>query len=171
MLSTRVKAAETRCLIPIMRVIWNYVKARGSETDEWVPDVLDGICSFYEQLDAAGPWQGVWRFLAEYGLENMTTSYQHLSYKFLTSVPLKRLFNEYPNNHFVQHVRLQLRLGCPTQWWCYADQDFMGLIKKVALRCTIATGTHMVILNTVRKLTLGMTYRLAKELRRSRAAP
>ena len=74
------------------------VKARGSETDEWVQDVLDGLCAFYEQLDAAGPWQGARRFLAEDGLDQMTTAYQNLSYKFLTSAPPQAHFQRMPCN-------------------------------------------------------------------------
>ena len=44
----------------------------------------------------------------------------------------------------------------------------MGLIKKVVLRYTFASGA---LPKTARKWILGMAYRLTKEMRRPRGAP
>ena len=51
-LTLRVKAAETRHLVPIISDIWRHAKTPGDEHDELVQDVLIGLTRFYECMES-----------------------------------------------------------------------------------------------------------------------
>ena len=51
MLTTRVKAAETRALVPIVATIWNSLMDRTHEEDRRIDSMLANLATCYECLD------------------------------------------------------------------------------------------------------------------------
>ena len=44
-------------------------------------------------------------------------------------------FNDRPKGHMTDHIvneKIQL-WGSPRNFWCYADEDFVGLVKRIAV--------------------------------------
>ena len=165
-LTTRVKAAESRCLVPIVSDIWRRIKEAGNVHDEKVQDVLAGLTQFYECIEE-DTWSAAVRDLARASLTGAMEAYQDLSVMAVDAG--RRLWNEVPKHHWVQHLILQLAFGNPRDWWCYIDEDFMGIIKRIVLKSAVATAAPSVVKKGVVRWERGMAYRLQLEEHRAHA--
>ena len=164
-LSSRVKAAETRHLVPIIQIIWRGKRAVGDPHDDLVSEVLDGLVGCYVCQDAA-EWTLDMRDTMVEHLDSMAESYQQLSSMALHAVPVKRLWNEVPKHHYTMHLRLQCTWGNPRTWWCYPAEDYLGIVSKLTASCTKGTATTEVVRKAVKKWMFGMMYRLRAEAER-----
>ena len=61
-------------------------------------------------------------------IDDTLAAYQELIV--LAATNEQKLWREYPQNHYIAHIRYQCRWGNPRDWWCYVDEDFMGILKR-----------------------------------------
>ena len=131
-LSTRVKAGETRHLIPIIANIWQDIMKRDSVRDNTVADLLNANAELYDVIrdephhmgEAAA--QRVQELIAI-----MLQSYQSLSSAAFFATPRQLLWNERPKHHYLAHVGDTASRCNPRYAWTYSDEDFMGRLKKM----------------------------------------
>ena len=132
--------------------------------DQKVQDVLAGISRFYECLDA--DWTEAVQGDAIDSLTRAMDAYQDVSCMALDAE--KQLWCEVPKHHFVQHLIEQCTYGNPKHWWCYSDEDFMGIMKKIVLKSCVATSAPFVVKKAVERWEKGMAYRLQLEENKAR---
>ena len=58
--------------------------------------------------------------------------------------------------HYAQHISTSASAGNPRMHWCYPDEDYMRILKKVAERCLAGSRPALVAANIVTKMLLGM---------------
>lgn len=160
LLTSRVKAAETRHLVPIMASIWGDVcDSDGSQHDKHVLVVLRSLAEFYALLD--GP---DYRLPArdqaslETCIAQVLGHYRALSHEAILNGVNR--WHEVPKHHYLWHIGLQSRLANPRWAWCYPDEDFMRIIKLIGGKCLSGTATTKVAPKVVEKWLVGSLWRL-----------
>ena len=143
-LSTRIKAAESRHLVPILASIWDDVSDLANEEDSHISLMLTGLSNAYEALECREqrlPRANLAAF--ESGLDQCLVHYRWLHSSALAAH--RSLWHEVPKHHFTQHVKLQASLQNPRFCWCYPDEDFMGYVKSITESCLAGTKAHRAV--------------------------
>ncbi len=140
------KAAIARHCVAAIRETLSPIRGRLEETpmaEEWraVWALVSSLSEFYELLqafDLCVPEDGAQALAAS--LQQAGVWQQWLSVRFMERG--RQLFYMTVNNHYMQHIALdvsQQRLN-PGRCWCYADEDYMGKIGRMASNSTRARG-------------------------------
>ena len=164
-LSTRVKAAEARHLVPIVAALWKDLR-NGTIIEKHIGAVLDAMSTFYSTLKAHEdtyllPPAGL-RALRKSG-ELVLTHYNALS-DLARAGSHPMTWHQVPKFHGLAHVMLQAEHQNPVWAWCYVDEDFMGIVKDIAESCTVATPLCDVPEKICEKWRLGWGLRLTHQL-------
>ena len=171
-LSTRIKAAETRHLVPILHDIWRQLHDSASQYDLQVLECLRCLTDFYDVLSVhheyALPVAVVNSLNAS--LQGVIGNYRMLS--LWARAANVRRWHEVPKHHYVQHICMQMSATHqnPKYAWCYPDEDFMGLVKQISSRCMAGTPVTKLMSKVVLKWTLGVIFRMHRGERERTAA-
>ena len=140
-LTSRIKAAETRHLVPIVLDIFRDVHDPELERDRDVLAVLEGLTGLYEVIDTedlvlseadADKFQGhVWTMMYHYRALRVGAGEA-------------KMWNEVPKFHFTWHVADCAKYTNPRTMWCYSDEDFMGIMKRIAEASVVGTSASHV---------------------------
>ena len=163
-LSTRVKAAESRHLVPIVANIWSDCQ-NNSAFEQHMLRVLEQLAAFYTILDvnsASYRLSEVQIAALDGHVEQCLSHYNALSN--LSRVAGRAMaWHQVPKFHFWEHVKDQARFQNPVWSWCYVDEDFMRFVKDIATSCTVATGLASVAEKVCQKWRLGWGLHLFRE--------
>ena len=164
-LSTRVKAAETRHLIPVMLAIFRQLQRGLNEQDGHIMVILECLDMYYSIL-AQHKDQVSLPLVAQSNLENalwnINRRYSALG-AWALQLGLKR-WGATIKFHMALHIALQSRFTNPALTWTYIDEDFMSIVKAVGESCTTATPAHKVVQKLCRRYLTGMDVRLSFSL-------
>ena len=131
-LSSRVKAAASRHLVPILSSIFDDMRAVGNVEDDHISAMLHGLANVYEGMDTdeqmLSPQQLA---LVQDGMEACLQHYRWLHVQALTAAPRLFLWNKLPKHHYWQHLARQAIWQNPRWACCYQDEDFMGYLKTI----------------------------------------
>ena len=88
-------------------------------------------------------------------LDTFMEAYDALRLLFRRNLPAAyhgaQVFAPRPKLHMGQHLKDKIRLyGNPRNVWCYADEDFVGIIKKIALQTRHPRSIETVLLSKFR---------------------
>ena len=92
----------------------------------------------------------VWSFLKRYNWLNAWASRANL-----------KRWHQVPTFHYLCHIALMSRVQNPRYNWNYPDEDFMGIMKKIATACTRGTPSHKVAGVVCHKWGLDMSFRMS----------
>ena len=116
MLTTRVKAAETRALVPIVATIWNSLMNRRHEEDRRIDSMLANLATCYECLDDDSFRLPVRKQrLLEARYERFALDYRWLCWDALRRLALR--WHEVPKFHVGFHLVYQSRFMNPRFGW------------------------------------------------------
>lgn len=73
----------------------------------------------------------------------------------------EKRFNFTIKFHYLAHAAEQARSLNPRLGWCYAGEDYMAKVKRVAASCLRGTAANLVSAKVAKKYTLGMQLRMA----------
>ena len=158
--TTRVKAAETRALVPIVAAVFETVAQAHDETDAAILSLLQHLVGFYNVIEGE-PYM-MSRAAADAArvhVESAIAFYRQLSAKAFFEDPPVLRWKEVPKCHYALHVGLQASSGNPRFTWTYTDEDFMGYAKTICEHCTEGTPTHAVVLKMLQKWGFGVALR------------
>ena len=159
-LSSRVKAAASRHLVPILASMFDDVRDPMSEEDGHIASMLKALALAYDAMDSRE------QMLPPAGVANFQTSIDDFlhHYRWLhanaLAPPEQKLWNEVPKFHFTQHLRGQASLHNPRLVWCYPDEDFMGYIKTITESCLAATKAHRAVKKVLHTWGFGISMRM-----------
>ena len=156
-LTSRVKAAETRHLVPIMSTIWANVCDRSGH-DAHVLAVLQHLERFYNILDTPGycmPAADQTSF--EQSVAKILRHYRALCLAAVADGVNR--WHEVPKFHYLWHIAQQSRVVNPRWSWCYPDEDFMRVVKLIGQKCMDGTATTKVAGKVVEKWLVGILWR------------
>ena len=151
-------------MAPSIWDIWNDVADFSYPYDRDVRGVLESVNGMYTVLqcrDYLLPPDQQARF--ENHVDRLLLTYRSLHIHAQTSAPPKRMFHEVPKFHWLQHIKLQSRFVNPRLSWCYADEDFMGIMKKMSMKCLAGTAATKVAAKIVERWVSGICVRLAHQ--------
>ena len=157
-LSTRVKAAETRHLLPIVAYIWSCRHDPTSAHQSRVNKMLSSIVAALDCMDCDS--YQLPRTQQQQLERNFTDFFFH--YRHLKAEAIRdgrKRWHEVPKFHFAQHIVLQSRLQGPRWGWTYPDEDYEGLLKDVCQKCQAGTPFHNVVAKAVRRCGYGVALR------------
>ena len=135
------KAAECRCLVPIMYFIW---QKHTSHTvfDDHVSECLRIMCDIYGILDFKTDAHRTPQFLSEAACDELRslidlylTHYTYLSTMCLANDPPLDLFHAVSKNHAMWHIGFESQFGHPSSARTYLNEDFMQHVKEVGEAC------------------------------------
>eukprot|EP00974_Lingulodinium_polyedra_P049958 4804866-Lingulodinium_polyedra.AAC.1 len=134
----------------------------GSEHDRLVLVVVEGLMEFYQSLECKDyclppPAQAA----LEDSVAKVLHGYRALSHASAQEGLLR--WHETPKHHYMQHTVLQSRVANPRWAWCYPDEDFMRIVKKIGGKCLAGTAATKVVPKLIQKWQLGILCRVARE--------
>ena len=161
-LANRVKAAESRHLVPVLSSIFATLAEPGDPTDEAIVAVLEALSLFYATIECEGyrlSPQALGQ--VQFQMDRLLNNYRVLS---VGAREVGRLlWHETPKFHYAQHVSLQSALGNPRYHWTYMEEDFMGHLKTICERCTEGTPAHGVVYKLLEKWGFGVALKLKRD--------
>ncbi len=159
-LTSRVKATESRYLVVIMEEIFRGLARPANMVDGHITAVLASIRTYYEAISFKGPvLPGPTQRRLEAALWSMNRHYAALQAWALRS-GLRR-WRIVVKAHFALHLALQSRYANPRVAWTYADEDFMSLLKSVGEACAAGAPSHRLVPKVCQKYMAGRDIRLA----------
>ena len=157
-LSTRVKAAESRYLVAILADLFPTLARPGNLIDAHIEALLNSIKEYYVCLECTAPILPIrTQQLLEAAVWSMV---RHCNA--LQIWALREGLNRWSmtiKHHYAVHIALQSRYANPRMSWTYVDEDFMSLLKEIG----DGTPPHMVVNKTCEKYVLGMDLRASLE--------
>ena len=94
----------------------------------------------------------------------MLRVYSELSAWAMDERPVKLLWNEVPKMHYMAHIALMAAVCNPRWCWCYTDEDFMRIVKKIAESSTAGTPSHLISLKVCSKWAYGVSHRMSESV-------
>ena len=163
-LSTRVKAAETRGLVPVVADIWEDWKNPASDIEGHMAVVLGELAAFYECLRQCDSYvmPRATRARLVSSSSKVLLHYNALS-ALAKTTGRPMTWHQVPKFHYWQHVCLQASVQNPIWSWTYMDEDFMSIVKDIGESCTVATPQSMVVAKVVEKWRLGWGLRVSRQ--------
>ena len=160
-LTTRVKAAETRHLVPVMFAIFSRLRRVRNAEDGHIMEVLKNLNSYYTTLTE----QRQLVTLARGAQQRLERSLWDLNrhYSALQSWALQEGFVRWGVTikfHMALHIALQSRYTNPTLTWTYMDEDFMSIVKEVGEACTHGTPGHLLVPKVLKRYIMGIDVRM-----------
>ena len=163
-LTTRVKAAESRQLVPCVADIWRDLQD-GSDFEAHMLRTLDSLAAFYDILNENAHSYTLPndKLIGLQGhVKTCLIHYNALS-DLSRSAGRGMAWHQVPKFHFWEHVAEQASVQNPVWSWCYVDEDFMRIVKDIATSCTAATALPKVAGKVAEKWRLGWGLRLSRE--------
>ena len=160
-LATRIKAADSRHLVPILSSIFDDVCDRGGEEDLRISALLQALTQVYEAMDCHEPTLPP-RDLAKFQ-SKMAETLHH--YRWLCARAIAAhvsLWNEVPKHHYCQHLADQAAQQNPRYCWTYPDEDFMGYVKSITEACLAGTKAHRATEKVLEKWGFGVAMRMSR---------
>ena len=164
-LTTRVKAAETRHLVPIVASIWRDVHNRLSRHDRDVLSLLEALTSFYSALDCLDyvfPPETQRKFQED--IDSMLVDYRALNLEARNSTPPVLRWKETPEFRWLNHVGGQSQYYNPRWGWNYPEESFMQTIKNIGYKCVSGTPITKVMAKIVQKWSWGIAIRMRNQM-------
>ena len=160
-LSSRVKAAISRHLVPVLAVAWERMMKPDCENHVHILAMLKALVDFYEVLKSV---EQVLDIEEQVHLEDSITRtlvhYNALS-TWANLSDQRHLWHQVPTFHFFMHIALASRVSNPRLSWTYNDEAFMGILKAIGESCIAGTPAHLVALKIAEKWRLGTGHRLS----------
>ena len=150
-LKMKIKAAESRYLLPCVKYILEYFMPMETPHDQLRYHCVRTICQMYDLMRApAAEFQG--RVVATLARKHLLL-YADLSKESIQSrIHQKhgRCFWKWaPKHHLFAHFEQQIaNCGNPAEHWCYADESLIGEVAKVCEGCHPNTLHRLVIQKT-----------------------
>ena len=158
-MSSRVKAAECRHLVPIVLMIWEDVMDHASLFDTHVLLALRAMTTIYQQIDECDTYRFTDAALAKWqaAIDEFISNYDILNTAVQANDP--HLFHFTIKLHVVEHLKAQAEVQSPQWSWCYMDEDFMQVCKKLYNSCACGTPTQRVVMAMLLKWEAGFLLR------------
>ena len=159
-LSNRVKAVESRHLVPIVSSIFDSLRS-DNEEDQQISGVLKGLSKAYDAMDSTE--QNLTAAQLEAFQSGLDACLGH--YRWLHMNSLDRddsQWHEVPKHHFTQHLKEQASLQNPRWCWTYPDEDFMGYVKHITESCLAGTRAHRAVRKMLQKWSFGIAVRMSR---------
>ena len=158
-LSSRVKAAETRHLVPILLGVFRDLHDAACESDVRILHVLSNLSDSYGLLEREEYMFGADVVQRLDGcVQGVLVNYRYLNYAAITA-GLQR-WHEVPKFHYAEHSSLQSAYGNPRYNWTYMEEDFMGHLKSICARCTEGAPATAVVPKLLAKWAYGILLNL-----------
>ena len=160
-LSSRVKAAASRHLVPILASIFDDVCDHTSEEDCRVSALLNALKQVYDAMDCREQNLPPRQLAIYHG--KMAECMEH--YRWLCARALsedRRMWNDVPKQHFCLHLAEQAAQQNPRFCWTYPDEDFMGYVKRIMESCLSGTRAHRAVTKLLEKWAFGVAMRLTR---------
>ena len=155
LLVNRVKAAETRHLVPILANVFESLCNPDDPVDKQILIVLQQLSKFYEIMDQADYIMTPAQVLSvQEHIHASLVAYRHLSAA--ADGANEWRWHEVPKIHHFLHIGLQALYGNPRFHWCYMEEDFMGVLEHICARCTEGTPAIEVVSKMLQKWTFGL---------------
>ncbi len=136
LLTNRVKAAESRHLVPALLDIWRDVRVPALVAYQKILtclESLDRFCQILASTEYALP-------LGQQTDRMRSIDTFLLNYRWLKAqVGAAFRWHEVPKLHYCIHIGIQTHFGNPRWSWTYPDEDCMGVCKDVCEACTSGT--------------------------------
>ena len=161
-LSTRVKAAETRHLVPVVLSVFSRLKRRLNPQDTLIFNILHCLPLYYSILSEHKDVVSL-PLAAQRELERALWSINR-NYSALGAWAAERRLLRWGVTikfHMALHIALQSRYTNPALTWTYIDEDFMSIVKTVGEACTKGIATHQVVPKMCRRYLTGMDVRMS----------
>ena len=158
-MSSRIKAAENRHLSPIVASIWAEVMDSACQHDRDVHRVLQNLAEFYDVMSSPDYClSAADRRKLEICINGISRSYRFLQNEAIAAD--RNRWHEVNKHHTMQHILQHAQFSNPRFSWCYPDEDFMRIVKKIAERCMSATPAFQIVPKLVQKWLFGFVWRL-----------
>ena len=127
------KAAEAKCLVPIMLSVFRKYMDRSRDYDRHVERVLAHLATYYECLDYRDD-RGQFPYVQPRAIVNkmrkaidkFLNNYSFLSQQ--ANANGRRLWNTTPKFHSFYHIGQEALYMSPRLSWCYSNEDYVGRI-------------------------------------------
>ena len=160
-LSSTIKAAETKSLVPVLLDIFRALRRAQNAVDGHVMGVLVELNTYYQVLSnnkrcLALPV--VEQLQLENALWNLNRHYSALE-AWAIGLGLLR-WGTTIKFHMALHLALQSRFTNPSLTWTYMDEDFMSIVKSVGESCAKGTPAHKIVPKVCERYLVGMGVRI-----------
>ena len=160
-LSSTIKAAETKCLVPVLVDIFRGLRRAHDAVDSHVLGVLVELNTYYQVLSnnkrcLALP--AVEQLRLENALWNLNRHYSALEAWAIGQGLLR--WGTMIKFHMALHIALQSRWTNPSLTWTYIDEDFMSIVKSVGESCAAGTPAHKIVPKVSERYLVGMGVRI-----------
>ena len=160
-LTTRVKAAETRHLVPILAAVFEVVHDSTDAIDVCILLVLNSLSACYLIMDEQDYQMSPDAIAAfQRHVDTLLEEYRRLTH-WAVSNDLFR-WHEVPKFHYAWHIADQAAGGNPRFAWNYSDEDFMGKLQDICEHCTQATPPVKVVVKLLEKWVYGVALLLCR---------
>ena len=131
LMSKAIKAAQQRCLVPVILELMESDYDDGTPERKWRTECLKYLSKYYEIIEGGGMFLTTAEYEAlEKAVEKTLIFYGALASKAMTDSKYK--WSTVNKHHFFFHLGRGARWINPRVQWCYMAEDFMRHISKVA---------------------------------------